>query len=670
MPTISDSRSFPAIWPTWRLAAALPAVIALSLILHVPNAYGARSDLASLSIEDLMSVEITSASKRSQPIGEAAAAVHVITNEDIRRSGATSIPEALRLAPGLHVARIDSARWAITARGFNGQFANKLLVLIDGRTVYTHLFSGVYWDVQDVVLEDVDRIEVVRGPGGTLWGANAVNGVINIITKKASETQGLLASGGGGSLERAFGTARYGAALGENAHLRGYVKYFDRGNFETEFGSDANDQGNATRGGFRLDWGFSQDDVLTLQGDVYDGKENSTLLAMIPSEDDLGGANVLARWQHAFSGTSDLSFQFYYDRTERAVDLLFGEDRDTVDMEIEHRSNPLPSHVLIWGAGYRLLNDRIESEFISFIPAKRTDDLVTGFAQDQIALFRDRLQLTFGSKFEHNDYTGFEFQPTARALWKLHPRHSVWAAVSRAVRTPSRADDDLSFFFVGSNNVPDGNRLVQGNRGLHSEKLLAYELGYRTQLLDDLSFDLAAYYHDYDDIRTNEVGSIPLPTPPYPPGALTATFGNKAGANAYGIEIGANWKVTDHWTLSGWYTLMKVDVDLDADSTDVTTEPTEDDTPTDQIHFRSRMNLPWNLDFDTLLFHAGDVPNQNTDEYTRLDLRLGWRPIEGVEVSVAGQNLVDRRHEEFGDGPFTLRGSIPRGVYGKVTVRY
>ena len=663
MPAISDSRPFPPIWPIWRLAAALAAVIALSLILHVPNAHGDRSYLASLSIEDLMNVEITSVSKHSQPVGEAAAAVHVITNEDIRRSGATTIAEALRLAPGLHVGRIDSARWAITARGFNGQFANKLLVLIDGRTVYTHLFSGVYWDVQDVVLEDVDRIEVVRGPGGTLWGANAVNGVINIITKKASDTQGLLASGGGGSLERAFGTARYGAALGENAHLRGYVKYFDRGNFETEFGSDATDQWDATNGGFRLDWGLSQDDVLTLQGDVYDGDAETTLLVG-SGNDDLGGGNIIGLWQHVFSHTSDLSLRLYYDRTERASDPILNADTDTADVELQHRFSPLRSNDLIWGAGYRLINDRVESDFLSIIPDRRRDHLASAFVQDQISLLGDRFQLTVGSKFEHNDYTGFEFQPNFRALWKPHPRHSVWGAVSRAVRTPSRGEHDLSFLFVQRGG------LVIGNRDFDSEKLLAYELGYRTQLSDYLSFDLAAYYNDYDDIRTGEVGSTPLPTPPYPPGTLPTPLDNKAEAVTYGVELGANWKVTDHWTLSGWYTLMKVDVNVDADSTDTMTEPTDEDTPTHQIHFRSRMNLPWNLEFDTLLFHAGDVPNQNTDEYTRLDLRLGWRPIERVEVSVAGQNLVDRRHEEFGDGYFTLRGSVPRGVYGKITVRY
>jgi len=612
-----------------------------------------------------MEIEVTSVSKRPQPMGEAAAAVYVITNEDIRRSGATSIPEALRLAPGLHVAHIDANKWAVTARGFNSQFANKLLVLIDGRSVYTHLFSGVYWDVQDVVLEDIDRIEVIRGPGGTLWGANAVNGVINIITRKAKETQGWLASGGGGTVERAFGTARYGEALGKHAHLRGYVKYFDRADFEAEHGGEANDEWTTIRGGFRIDWDLSENDSLTLQGDYYDGNSDTTLLdVMVPTNDTFTGGNILARWRHVFSKGSDLSLQVYYDRTERITEALFGEDRDTVDVELEHRFRPLPSHDLVWGAGYRLLNDDTENDFISFLPDQRTDHLVSGFVQDQISLFGDRLLLTLGSKFEHNDYTGFEYQPNLRALWKPHPRHSAWGAISRAVRTPSRAGHDIRFFYPGT------NRLVLGNPNFRSENLLAYEIGYRSQLSDQISFDVAAYYNDYDDLRTNEVGSVPLPTPPYPPGAERVVFGNQAEAVAYGVEVSASWKVTDRWTLAGWYTLMKVDLDLKAGSTDDSTEGTEDDTPTHQVHFRSRMNLPGNLEFDTLLFYVGAVPNQNTEDYTRLDLRLGWRPVESLELSVAGQNLVQDRHQEFGDGFFTVGTSVPRSVYGKLTWRY
>ena len=649
--------------PSW-----LSVVVVPSLILLAPSARSGAADLSTLSIEDLMKIEVTSVSKRAQPLSEAAAAVCVITNEDIRRSGATSVAEALRLAPGLHVARIDGSRWAITSRGFNMQFANKLLVLIDGRSVYTHLFSGVYWDVQDLVLEDIDRIEVVRGPGGTLWGANAVNGVINIITKKARDTQGWLASGGAGTLERDFGTLRYGAALGENAHVRGYVKYLDHGSLETAVGKDPSDARGMTRGGFRMDWDPSPSDAFTLQGDFYDGGVGIEVLTMVPDEEDLGGANVLGRWRHVFSETSDLSIQTYYDRTERVSGAILGEDRDTYDIELEHRFRFASLHDVIWGAGYRLLNDRTRGGIVTFTPWKRTDNLLSAFVQDQIRLLDDRLQLTVGSKFEHNDYTGLEVQPTARALYKLAPRHSIWTAVSRAVRTPSRTDDDINFF--GINVDPPLIYYAEGHRNFDSEKLLAYEIGYRGLLSERFSMDLTAYYHDYDDLRGAKLGSVPLPTPPFPPGTVRALFDNDTDAVGYGVELGANWNVTDRWAVSGWYTLMKLDVDADPANADVVDKGQEDDTPTNQVHFRSHLSLPWDLEFDTHLFYVGEVSHQQAGEYTRLDLRLGWRPIESVELSVAGQNLTERRHEEFGTGLFGFSSSVPRALYGKVTWRY
>lgn len=650
------------------MASVGSAGVALSLVLGASSAWGSGPDLASLSIEDLMEIEVISVSKYAQLLNDAAAAIHVITNEDIRRSGALSIPEVLRMVPGLHVARIDGNRWAITARGFNLQFANKLLVLIDGRSVYTHLFSGVYWDVQDVVLEDVDRIEVVRGPGGSLWGANAVNGIINIITKKAEDTHGWLASGGGGTLEHGFGTLRYGSALGKTAHVRGYVKYFHRDDLETDAGRSANDNWDTIRGGFRLDWKPSPSDVFTLQGDLYDGVVNMTLLTFVAEEEDLGGGNVLARWRRVLSETSDLSLQAYYDRTERVSDALIGEDRDTVDIELQHQFRLASLHHLIWGTGYRLLNDRIENAFVSFAPDKRTDHVVSAFVQDQVTILGDRLQLTVGSKFEHNDYTGFEWQPTARALWKLTPQHSIWTAVSRAVRTPSRADEDVTF--LSSNSDPPALLLVTGDRGFDSEKLLAYEIGYRAQLSDAMSIDVTAYYNDYDDLRSARMGTTPLPSPPFLPGTFTAPFDNETEAVGYGVEVGASWNVTDYWAVSGWYTLMKLDVDAKAGSVDVLSEKQEDDTPTNQVHFRSRLNLPWDFEFDTSLWYVGEVSHQDAAAYTRLDVRLGWRPLESLEVSVAGQNLTERRHEEFGSGLFSVRSSVPRSVYGRVTWRY
>jgi iron complex outermembrane receptor protein len=652
-----------------RAAWTLTATISLQLLLASGPARAEEAALADLSLEDLMEIQVTSPSKRAERLGETSAAVYVISNEDIRRSGLNSIPELLRLVPGLHVAQIDASRWAITSRGFNSQFANKLLVLIDGRTVYTHLFSGVFWDVQDVLLEDIDRIEVIRGPGGTLWGANAVNGVINIITKSAKDTHGALASGGGGTLTGPFGHARYGTSLGDNVHVRGYVKYLDRNEMDADDGGGANDQWHMTRGGFRTDWDASANDLVTVQGDYYGGETNSTLLNSARSEDSLSGGNILGRWRHTFTPQSDVSVQLYYDRTERDVRYLIAEDRNTFDVEIEHRRRLFSIHDVVVGFGYRLLDDSITNRAITFTPDSRTDNLVSGFIQDQIPLFDDRVQLTIGSKFESNDYTGFEYQPSIRGLWKVHPRHRLWAAVSRAVRTPSRADDDVAFFFASA-PPPAPTLLIQGDSGFDSEKLIAYELGYRVEPIDDLTFDLATYYNDYDDLRTTDVGGVPLPSPPFPPLTLPAPLGNRATAKGYGVELAADWSVTRFWKLSAWYTFMNLDVDRKQSSTDLTVEGSEDDTPIHQVHFRSRLNLPRNFEFDTNLFWVDNVQNQNVGSYTRLDLRLGWRPIEYVELSLVGQNLTENRHPEFGNGFFSVRSQVPRSVYGQVTLRY
>ncbi len=656
--------------PARLVAAAAPLALWLVCAATAPTAGAAPPDLASLSLEDLMEIEVTSAAKRAQAVLDSAAAVYVITNEDIRRSGLTSIPELLRTVPGLAVAQIDGSRWAITSRGFNSQFANKLLVLIDGRTVYTHLFSGVFWDVQDVMLEDVERIEVVRGPGGTLWGANAVNGVINIITKDAKDTQGAIAVGGAGTVERAFGHGRYGTKIGENAWVRGYVKYLDQTHLENNMGDAAHDAWSQLRGGFRMDWDPTTRDAVTLQGDYYSGDADATLLTGANGEDDFSGGNVLGRWEHAFSERSELTARMYYDRTERDVRFLLNEDRNTFDVELEHRLLVGAAHDIIWGVGYRLLNDSIRNTpVIEFEPDARTNNLFSGFVQDQWLLLDERLQVTVGSKIEHNDFTGFNVQPSVRGLWKFTPRQIVWSAISRAVRTPSRADEDVTFFTTLDGPAPPLFQL-QGNSGFDNEELVAYELGYRGEFWEEVVVDLAAYYNDYDNLRSVEPSAVPLPSPPFPPQTFPAPFRNEASANGYGVEAAATWRVTDYLLLAGWYTFMLLDVDVSDRSTDLAVEGQQDDTPLHQVHVRSRLNLPRNFEFDTNLFWVDDLANQNVSAYTRLDLRLGWRPTEHLELSIVGQNLTESRHPEFGNGFFTLRSQIPRSMYGQVTIRY
>jgi len=658
-------------------AAALLAGVAGAEARAAPG--DSTTDLTELSIEELMNVEVTSVSKKPEKLSEAAAAVYVITQEDIRRSGATSIPEALRMAPGLHVARIDANKWAITSRGFNGEFANKLLVLIDGRTVYTPLFAGVYWDVQDTMLEDIDRIEIIRGPGATMWGANAVNGVINIITKSARDTQGGLVSGGAGSEERGFGGVRYGGTLGDSAWYRVYAKYFNRDDSVDSSGDRTSDEWDMLRGGFRIDWDVSESDSLTFQGDIYDGDLRETVdvafltppaLLALDKSFDVTGANVLARWSHVFSDTSDMSMQVYYDRAERDKFQL-DEVRDTFDLDFQHRFVLGDRHEIVWGLGYRYTADDLDGSFtISLDPDSRHDDLVTAFVQDEITLVDERLKLTVGSKFEHNDYTGFEIQPSVRLLSTPHERHTLWAAVSRAVRTPARTNDDMRINFLvfpgtdGSTNV----MTILGDDDFESEELTAYELGYRVQPVENVYLDIAAFYNVYDDLLTQEPG-IPFfeltPAPPHM--VIPMYFDNMMDGETYGAEVAVNWNVTESWRVAAGFTCIEMDLDSDSSSGDTLADETERSSPQHQFHIRSYLNLPHNVQFDTALYYVDSLPAQDVSSYVRLDTRLGWRPTENLELSVGLQNLLDTEHDEYG----LMEGAHPteaeRSVYGKVT---
>jgi iron complex outermembrane receptor protein len=471
-----------------------------------------------MSVQDLMNIEVSSVSRREQKLSDAAAAVFVITREDIRRSGATSIPEVLRMAPGLEVAHIDANKWAISSRGFNSRFANKLLVLMDGRTVYTPLYSGVFWDVQDTMLEDIDRIEVIRGPGATLWGANAVNGVVNIITKSAEDTRGGLVVAGSGSEERGFGAVRYGGRIREDAFWRVYAKSFSRDGGVDASDRDGADDWDAFRGGFRLDWRPTGEDIFTFEGDAYKEDAGQTLrlpllrqpfLAFLDDSAGIEGTDLLAKWEHTFSSSSSIGIQLYYDRM-KIEDILLTESRDTFDIELQHCFRTLERHEFIWGLGYRLYRDSVENTFQTALdPAGKDAHLFSVFLQDDISLIKEKLHLILGAKIEHNDYTGFEIQPNARLIWTPHVRHTLWAAVSRAVRTPSRTEEDgrlnisvLPPFAPGNPSPNPGIVSVFGNRDFLSEELIAYELGYRVHPVTELSFDLAVFYNDYDHLRT------------------------------------------------------------------------------------------------------------------------------------------------------------------------
>ena len=634
------------------------AAIALLVLLAVPTfpVHGqdepeiASSDLKNLSIEELMEIDVTSVSRRSERLAGAAAAITVLTNEEIRRSGATSLPEALRLANALHVARFDSRTWAISARGFNIGTANKMLVLIDGRSVYTPLFSGVFWDVQDVLLDDVERIEIIRGPGATLWGANAVNGVINIITRSARDTQGGLAYLGAGTEDRALAAGRYGGALGERTSYRGYAKYHYIDALALARGGSAEDPLRRAQGGFRLDSQASDRDALTFQGDVYTG----VIGELTRPDTDVDGGNLLGRWTRQLSEESALELQVYWDRTHRRVPRQFEEDRDTLDLDFQHRLPLGTRHDLVWGLGYRISHDDIvNTPVVTWVPDSDTQELFSAFAQDEISLMADRLRLTLGSKFEANESTGLEVQPSVRAAWIPDSRRTLWGAISRAVRTPTRIDEDVRFL------LPNGSVLIQGSRDFESEDLLAYELGYRYLPLSGLSLDVAAFYNVYDDLRTQEPPASGAPFP--------ITLGNNLNAETWGIELRSNFQVTTWWRGHFAYAWLRKDLSLDPGSRDPTGGRAEGNDSEHRFLLRSSIDLPRNLELDAWLRYVDRLPQPVIPAYTELDLRFGWRVSDRLDLSLVGQNLLHERHPEF----FTaIPKEVQRGVYGRATWRW
>jgi iron complex outermembrane receptor protein len=497
--------------------------------------------LKKMSVEELMEIEVTSVSRRPEKLLDASAAIQVITHQDIRRSGATSLPEVLRLAGNLNVAQKNAHDWGISARGFNTELANKLLVMIDGRTVYTPLFSGVFWNVQDSLLEDIDQIEVISGPGGTLWGANAVNGVINITSKSAKETLGGYVEAGAGSEFEAFGAVRYGGAVGTKAYYRVYAMSSQRDDGIYRNGNPASNGWHMQRGGFRIDAEPTTAAALTLQGDLYGGQQKVAAGGTM----EVGGGNVLGRWSHRFSPESDLRLQAYFDsthlvnpmpRTAFAPAGLLTDDLDTYDLDFQHRFTLVGSHHIVWGLGYRHTQDKVKNApGTGFRPAHLSQDLFSGFLQDEIAL-RPGLSFTFGSKLEHNDYTGRETEPSARLQWKFAADQTLWTAISRAVRTPSRIDRD----FFQPTNLPATlpQAILMGSPTFASETVVAYEAGYRIQAGTHFAASASLFYNQYDHLRS---------TTPSRPVILPLVFQNNLEGSTQGLEFTATWRLSDAW---------------------------------------------------------------------------------------------------------------------------
>ena len=650
--------------------------------------------LLELSLEELSQTRVmapalqqvvTTVSRQESTVARSAAAVFVITPEMIRRSGARTVPDLLRMVPGVQVARIDANKWAISIRGLNQRFANKLLVQIDGRTVYTPLFGGVYWDAQDIMLEDVERIEVIRGPGATVWGANAVNGVINILTKNSADTTGALVSTGGGKEERSFTNGRVGGHVNEDLHWRAYGKYDDHDNGFTGTTSElpgfprpagaVSDDWRQGRGGFRMDWTPSDSDQLTFQGDFYNGTAGSRKLLPTPGpapftalndfDDRLNGQNALLRWRHEFDDESDYTVQTYYDRTRRRTAIV-DEDRETFDIDFQHRMPIAEKHRLIWGAAFQTSRDTIADDgfALSFDPAERSIDVLSCFVQDEFELIEDELYFTAGSKFEENTFTGFEYQPSGRLVWMPNEREAYWGAISRAIRRPSRINNDLTLRLLNPNPQlsPSGvHPVLRGNLNVVSEDLLAFELGYRAQPTEKFSWDVAGFYNDYNDM------SAPGLIVGYPP---QLAFGTLQDGAIFGIEWTANYQVTDRWRLYGSYSFLNVNI-ITADGSIARNEHAD---PVHQANLWLAGELREDVQLDVMLRYVDAifVTGVAIPSYVEMDIRLGWQASDSLELAIIGRNLLDDHHPEFLGEVFTgdIGTEIERSLYGIATWTY
>src|SRR6266702_1160288 len=630
----------------WRNALVLGALLASAAFSAEPQRF---PDLADLSIEELGNIQVTSVSKHAERLLDAPAAIFVITGEDIRRSDATRLPEALRLAPNLEVARASASSYAISARGFNNTAGNKLLVLIDGRIVYTPLFSGVVWDVQDVVLEDVERIEVISGPGATLWGVNAVNGVINVITRRSPDTHGGFASARAGNEGRSY-YLRHGGALGESSgSFRIYGKFFDVFNTTTANGDTARDGWEKGQLGFRSDWGTTANGF-TLQGDAYQGAEDRTTRTdPNPGKTHVSGGNLLGRWNGDVAGGDHLRVQAYFDNTERDIPGAFAERLNTYDVEFLYSLKPIENNAITWGGGHRVAYDYVTNGTVAFLPPNVKLHWTNLFAQDEIAL-KDNWRLTLGSKFENNYYTGTEFLPSARLAWKPQPQRLVWGAVSRAVRAPSRIDRD---FFLPARTGPPPAPALDGGPDFVSEVVKVFEVGYRAQPSPRATYSISLFHNIYDRLRSVE-----------PVSATSVVLGNKMEGTGDGIEAWGTYQAAKNWRLSAGGFFLRQRLRLKPDSGDTTGVSAAGNDPKRQFMLRSSLNLPDSAELDVGIRYVAALPNPSVSAYTAVDIRVAWRLQRELELSVVGQNLFKPSHAEF--VATNMNNEMARGGYVKL----
>ncbi len=642
-------------------------------------------DLTNLSVEQLMTLDVTSVMKVPTNVNQVPAAIYVLSNEEIRRTGATSIPEALRVVPGLHVAKVDGNKWAVSMRGFSSQFANKLLVLVDGRSVYNPLFSGVWWDQQDVMMDDIDRIEVIRGPGASLWGANAVNGVINILTKSAKDTQGGLLAGNIGN-QRYGGGLRYGADLGNDAYLKLYGRHSNYNDSKTQGSANsAADAGEMSKIGFRYDKAIDITNKLTLQGDAFLGESDGALQSfpslsshmtpvsappysqLLPTDQLFSGHFIQGRWEQYQNADSNTVLRMYWDRHSRKSPYLNSKYQiDNIDVDFQHNYRLNDSHMLVWGSGIRFnLNNFQDSTQIAMSANNRTDRIYSLFAQDDITLVPERWHLTLGSKLEHNPVTQFEVQPNARLLWTPDDKHSFWGSISRSVRTPNWVEQNISYGLqirpqiIGGNTVPVLLSLT-GNPDVSAEKMIGFELGWRGQLHRQLSADVALYHYSYDDYSSLTPNLHALS------GYMTLDYNNYGHVQVYGGEVSVDWQASEGWKLRASYSHEEERFRLAPMAPANTTTTSGDSYPAHKAMLWSMHQLTpkLKLDLNWRYSDAIGISGTQTRAYQELDARLAWDMGAGVELGVVGRNLLNSSHFEYGADMFSTATAVQREVYG------
>ncbi|HLA84690.1 MAG TPA: TonB-dependent receptor [Thermoguttaceae bacterium] len=623
-----------------------------------------------------MGTEVTSVSRQTSTIGQSPAAVFVITNEMIRRSGYRTVPDLLRLAPGVKVAKISSNSWAIGIRGQQSRFSKLLLVMIDGRSIYNPVFGGVFWDMQDLLFEDIERIEVIRGPGGTIWGANAVDGVINIITKKASESRGVYAEVGGGNYDLLNEAVRVGGGDDEFS-WRMWGKHFERGPGYLPGEGLAWDDWRAGNGGFRMDWDPCRCNHFTALGQFFAGSEGQRSIwpvpydpfyQVFPEDMDFTGQSVLLRWEHTTSEDSDWKFQTYYDRNYRKQ-VMGDQMWTTMDFDFQHRFPLGDRHNVIWGLNHRqIFNYEPDgSFFLSFSPTHITYNEFSGFIQDEIELAEDRWFLTAGTKLGRDNFCGFQVQPSIRLLWTPDERHSLWGAISRPISTPALYQETGTVNF-GPSADPVWPTFLQltGTNGSKSEKLLAYEIGYRTQATERFSWDVATYYNVYEDLHGFAVDSFNWVDPYF---VAHSDWINDVGGTAYGVELSACWDITDRWRLWGFYDFQYLQWEVG--SAQETLVYGDGDLPMQQFRVQSSWTLSPTWDFDAVLRYVDNLKGLDVPRYLTMDLRLAWKPTEHFEAAIVGQNLLDTHFYEFYAEPYGLGATeVRRTVFGQMVWRY